>query len=521
MADAGPASAAGTGNDGRSGQRRADRRAAAGVPVGAGPADRVADGPGRAAPRGAVRAAPQRCASAGGFAARWAARSRGRICMWCAARTTRTGRGPSPAGSGWCRWISLWCKRSTPTSSSACVSPRAADSDFVFVNLFRGTIGAPMRPDAIGELMAAASRRAGLDAPVRPHQLRHAFGSNVADAGAGIDVVADLLGHAAVSSSQVYVHPDSVPAAGRRRCGAQPPRAGRGDAGDRRGTGRGGRGHRRARASSRMCWTASCWTARPRGWPGCWTRRSWTRPDGIRVTRVLSLPAQHRLLGRTGVPGRAVRRHRPQWSARRVLPMLHRLTRLGMSAAEIALPPKLPAAPTARGPAARCRAAGARRRCGTRCCASRTPDSSAGGDHRSRWSSSWPTRGCGRCRRCRPAWWRRAPGRPTAPAATATPTTSAGAAPWRADPDLDAQRWQARESGVAEPGQVNLRALPRAGGRRGAVRHAAARPRRREDHRCGSAGAVRRAAPPAGRLDHRPTEPSHPQQDRCGPCGPR
>ncbi|WP_239656549.1 tyrosine-type recombinase/integrase [Mycobacterium riyadhense] len=85
----------------------------------------------------------------------------------------------------------------------------AADSDFVFVNLFRGRLGAPMRPDAIGELMAAASRRAGLDAPVRPHQLRHAFGSNAIDAGAGIDVVADLMGHAAIASSQVYLHPDS------------------------------------------------------------------------------------------------------------------------------------------------------------------------------------------------------------------------------------------------------------------------------------------------------------------------
>jgi len=64
-----------------------------------------------------------------------------------------------------------------------------------------------MRPDAIGELLAA-SRRAGLDTPIRPHQLRHAAGSNLSDAGAGIDVVADLLGHASVASSQVYVHPD-------------------------------------------------------------------------------------------------------------------------------------------------------------------------------------------------------------------------------------------------------------------------------------------------------------------------
>ncbi len=86
--------------------------------------------------------------------------------------------------------------------------PRATDGDFVLVNLFREPVGAPMRPDAIGELLAAASRRAGLPVPVRPHQLRHAFGSNAADAGVGLDVVAELLGHAAVSSSKVYLHPD-------------------------------------------------------------------------------------------------------------------------------------------------------------------------------------------------------------------------------------------------------------------------------------------------------------------------
>lgn len=86
--------------------------------------------------------------------------------------------------------------------------PQAAAGDFMLVNLFRAPLGAPMRPDAIGELLAAASRRAGLAQPVTPHQLRHAFGSNAVDAGCGIDVVAELLGHASVSSSQVYLHPD-------------------------------------------------------------------------------------------------------------------------------------------------------------------------------------------------------------------------------------------------------------------------------------------------------------------------
>ncbi len=86
--------------------------------------------------------------------------------------------------------------------------PAAAGSDFVLVNLFRAPVGAPMRLDAINDLVAAASRRAGIDPVLRPHQLRHAFGSNVADAGGGIDVIAGLLGHVSVASSQVYVHPD-------------------------------------------------------------------------------------------------------------------------------------------------------------------------------------------------------------------------------------------------------------------------------------------------------------------------
>jgi integrase/recombinase XerD len=86
--------------------------------------------------------------------------------------------------------------------------PRAAESDFVLVNLFREPVGAPMRPDAMNELMTACSRRAGSGRVVRPHQLRHAFGSNLADAGGGLDEIAELLGHASMSSSQVYLHPD-------------------------------------------------------------------------------------------------------------------------------------------------------------------------------------------------------------------------------------------------------------------------------------------------------------------------
>jgi integrase/recombinase XerD len=88
------------------------------------------------------------------------------------------------------------------------VGGRAAESDFVLVNLFRGPIGAPMPPDAVNTLVTAAGRRAGLGHGVRPHQLRHAFGSNLADAGGTLDEIQELLGHASMASSQVYLHPD-------------------------------------------------------------------------------------------------------------------------------------------------------------------------------------------------------------------------------------------------------------------------------------------------------------------------
>ena len=83
----------------------------------------------------------------------------------------------------------------------------AIESDFLLVNLFREPIGAPMRPDAINELIAACSRRAGIE-QVTPHRLRHAFGTNLADAGGGLDEIATLMGHASMGSSQVYLHPD-------------------------------------------------------------------------------------------------------------------------------------------------------------------------------------------------------------------------------------------------------------------------------------------------------------------------
>jgi integrase/recombinase XerD len=84
---------------------------------------------------------------------------------------------------------------------------QARRCDFLLVNLFREPLGAPMRPKALNELLADLSRRAGLASAIHPHQLRHSMATNVAAAGGTLDEIRELLGHAAITSSQVYLHP--------------------------------------------------------------------------------------------------------------------------------------------------------------------------------------------------------------------------------------------------------------------------------------------------------------------------
>lgn len=83
----------------------------------------------------------------------------------------------------------------------------ARDCDFLLVNLYRGRIGGPMRPRALNELLTALSHRARLSRIVTPHMLRHSFGTSLIASGSTIDEVKELLGHAYITSSEIYLHP--------------------------------------------------------------------------------------------------------------------------------------------------------------------------------------------------------------------------------------------------------------------------------------------------------------------------
>jgi site-specific recombinase XerD len=85
--------------------------------------------------------------------------------------------------------------------------PVAAECDFVFVNLFHHPLGAPMRYATAHQLLAGLSRKAGLVRRVTPHMFRHGTGRALADAGADIAVIKELLHHARFSSTGIYTRP--------------------------------------------------------------------------------------------------------------------------------------------------------------------------------------------------------------------------------------------------------------------------------------------------------------------------
>lgn len=74
--------------------------------------------------------------------------------------------------------------------------------------VFLNARGRPIRRESIWAIVKEAARRAGITKKVSPHTLRHSFATHLVEGGADLAAVQELLGHADISTTQIYTHLD-------------------------------------------------------------------------------------------------------------------------------------------------------------------------------------------------------------------------------------------------------------------------------------------------------------------------
>lgn len=72
--------------------------------------------------------------------------------------------------------------------------------------VFLADRGGPLSDRSARRLVERVARQGGLGRHVHPHQLRHGFATHLLDRGMDLRLIQELLGHASISTTQIYTH---------------------------------------------------------------------------------------------------------------------------------------------------------------------------------------------------------------------------------------------------------------------------------------------------------------------------